>query len=529
MEYISTFVTSMIAPKLGLDSMSTVALSKMVDSLVVNNKIKRGLNRVKYPLAAAGMLAYAAYRYKDLRLPLLRRSGDIVYDVYDPDAITTFSNLFKKYPEFFAVCSVDHGTYRNTGSNDSNWVLPSVNTKFCIPEGVFTGVVIQGTMCAMYTNTSQTQIRHTEDGDVKGTDRIDIEKLYIRVVLSGNIISYASLLNVAEKCIKINDNDTLRERVRLYGTTVFRSFLSGGASTENITTSILKIQRSVYSGISYFDEYFSPRKQELLEYCKLDQCNLLLYGPAGTGKSMLIHTMAMHTERHIISIDLSALTKKEAYQVMSRAYVKGKYRRPHEYIVVFEEFDNTINVLKQREQAKLLEEREVLLRGETEYARYKSNNISALKENKDDSQLLRTSDLLALFQSCVPRRGQMLIATTNHYEKIKVELPALFRPGRMTPILIDYADRKTVSEIILKYFPESIETAVLPRNHTIPTSQIIELSKLHRGNYDVFVECLNAALHSNTSLQSTNENTTVSDDTTQSKNENTVVSDDIIV
>lgn len=494
MEYISTLVTSIIAPKCGLDSMSTVALSKVIDKLVDNKNIKKQLDRAKYPIAAAGVLAYVAYRYSSsIRIPLLWSSGDIVYDVYEPDAITTFSSMFKKYPAYFDICSVDHGTYRNTGTDTQYWVLPSVNTTFRIP---LADSFIIGTMCAMYTETSQTQLKMTEEGDVKGADRIEVEKLFIRIILTGNIISYATLLDIVDTCVKAYDADSQRATVKLYGVTVFRTLMSGCTATENIVTKILKIPRHVYTSISYFDDYFSSRKKELIEYCKLDQCNLLLYGPAGTGKSMLIHTIAMHTERHIISIDLTVLTKQDAYQIMSRAFINGRYYRPYEYVIVFEEFDNTINVFKQRERAKLLEEQAILLKGETEYAQYKSNNISAIKENKDDFQLLKTSDLLALFQSCVPRKGQMLIATTNHYEEIREELPALFRPGRMTPILIDYADRKTVAKIIYRYFPESIETIVLPQRHTVPTSQIIEIAKLHHGNYTTFLNSICTVIRS---------------------------------
>ena len=51
-----------------------------------------------------------------------------------------------------------------------------------------------------------------------------------------------------------------------------------------------------------------------------------------------------------------------------------------------------------------------------------------------DEGEFQLEDLLEILQGPVPREGQIIIATTNKFDEIKNECPALFRPGRLTPI-----------------------------------------------------------------------------------------------
>lgn len=491
MEHVGTLLSLFLAPKLGMDNTQSMLLSKVVDSCVssvagsrkTKERISKALGRYKYPLTVGIPVCYFAWKYASYFQRLTRSTSteDIIYDVYDNGGITTFSQLFKNYTELFEIRSVEHGTYKNTGDSLS-WVLPSVDTTFRLPDEN-----VMGIMCAMYIPTSKIQNKYDDNENVCSSESIKIEKLFIRITLVGNIISYAHLLRIAEQYYSRYLDGTRERTVKLFGVTVFRKYSSqSGMSTENIQSTILEMPRSEYNREMYFDNYFSSKKSELMTYCTLDQCNLLLHGPAGTGKSVLIHTMAMYTERHIVNLDLTVLTKREAYQILSCARIDGKAMQPHQYIIVFEEFDNTIRVFRDRERAKKLEEKEVRGKGAFSFAKYKSSNLSAIKDNPDDSQLLRISDLLALFQSCVPRKGQMMIATTNHFKKINKVLPALFRPGRMTPMLIGYADRKTISELVTHHFPDTIEIPVLQRGHRLSTSRIVEIAGIYRSDYTKF-------------------------------------------
>jgi len=85
------------------------------------------------------------------------------------------------------------------------------------------------------------------------------------------------------------------------------------------------------------------------------------------------------------------------------------------------------------------------------------------------------NDLLEIFQGTVPNDGAIMIATTNDYEGIKEMCPALFRPGRLTPIYFGYADKDLLQDISRFYFGRELEIYI-PDKLEIPTSQIIQIA-----------------------------------------------------
>lgn len=105
------------------------------------------------------------------------------------------------------------------------------------------------------------------------------------------------------------------------------------------------------------------------------------------------------------------------------------------------------------------------------------NNIIKSMDEDNKSNILRLSDLLELFQSPIPVKNRIIIATTNNFQRIKKAMPALFRAGRMTPIHFDNLNWDSLNELCMYYFQRAITTE--PRCINIPTSQIIELAIKH--------------------------------------------------
>lgn len=210
------------------------------------------------------------------------------------------------------------------------------------------------------------------------------------------------------------------------------------------------------------------------------QFNMLLHGPPGTGKSTFVYRLAMSTNRHIISIDLNNVVhKRNAYQIIQNPY--NKDMKPSEYIILFEEFDNVVLNLKEKETSK-----------------YKLNNK---KEDSNDTQTYKQiieniiddfelNDLLEIFQGPVPREGQIIIATTNKYDDIKEICPALFRPGRLTPIEFGYMTHQEVNKLSNLYFGRNVDIKFNPQ---IPTSKIIEIALYAKliNDPEYFVQELN--------------------------------------
>ena len=90
-------------------------------------------------------------------------------------------------------------------------------------------------------------------------------------------------------------------------------------------------------------------------------------------------------------------------------------------------------------------------------------------EDKNDFQL---EDLLEILQGPVPQEGQIIIATTNKFDEIYKECPALFRPGRLTPIEFGYLGSKEINKLASRYLGVNINIDFEPK---MATSKIIEI------------------------------------------------------
>jgi hypothetical protein len=112
------------------------------------------------------------------------------------------------------------------------------------------------------------------------------------------------------------------------------------------------------------------------------------------------------------------------------------------------------------------------------------NNIIKSMDDDNKSNILRLADLKELLQPAVPIKDRIIIATTNHYEKIKNCMPALFRSGRMSSIEFGYLDWPTLNKLTNYYF--RMDMVLPPFEICIPTSEIIELAIRIKLNEDSF-------------------------------------------
>ena len=281
-------------------------------------------------------------------------------------------------------------------------------------------------------------------------------------------------------------------------------------------------------------------------YGQTPKLNLLLHGPPGTGKSSFAYRVAMTLRRDIISMDLTKYPNRYIIDKLMHGYINpclsnGHMISPSRLVYVFDEFDRTIEFLiaAQDKEKRLFESKlksmsagnglAALLgsaAGKKSKSNSKTNSGSDSDCEEDDftipsvddtvgdpsttfaSQLLTIKDLLEIFQGVVDVDGRLIFAMTNHYDKIKKECPALFRPGRLTPVYFGYIGRETLLDIIQYYFKNKFTIPIgdldsLPSEFKIPTSEIIEQAIYFSGRgadgYSKFIKWLQVRCQEQTS------------------------------
>ena len=260
--------------------------------------------------------------------------------------------------------------------------------------------------------------------------------------------------------------------------------------TYNDITKMREFMKTEEGYKKYLASYFSPIKNEIwkrvekihynpqsiIDAGQIPNFNILAYGPPGSGKSTFAYRLAMTLNRHLISIDLSTccdLPLHVVYSLFCQPYYGNRFNstEPKKCIIILEEFDRAIFTLNQKQKKR-----------DMMFCLPWMNNQKVEKENekaeeKEEGRIKNfdLGDLLELLQGPIPNSGGIIVATTNHYEKIKEILPALFRPGRLTPIKFDYLNWDSLQELSLFYFQKEL---TIPKIDciNIPTSKLIDLA-----------------------------------------------------
>jgi chaperone BCS1 len=152
------------------------------------------------------------------------------------------------------------------------------------------------------------------------------------------------------------------------------------------------------------------------------QIGILLYGPPGTGKTSFIKAIAGYLNYSIYYLPADKLyTINEA--------VSGL---PDKCVLVIEDIDSN---------------------NATHSRQVKSKRLKQEEDIQDLLQISSLSDILNALDGLFASHGRILIATTNHIEKLD---SALIRPGRIDlQIEIGFVNSEILNKFIHNFFPDS--------------------------------------------------------------------------
>ncbi len=200
--------------------------------------------------------------------------------------------------------------------------------------------------------------------------------------------------------------------------------------------------------------------------------------------------------------------------ILNSETTNSQLYKPSDFVYILDEFDLSVEYL-QNEENSMNEMKKLSL---LHLNKINENNLTNIKNRLNDSDTVSNgsseqktpdnniqdfistgtdkvvvSDLLEVLQGPIPINGLIVIATTNHYDKIKSICPALFRSGRLLPMLFDYPSQTAINQFIKYYFNKDSDIK-FKNTLDIPISDLInfiEENSAEEDSYEQFLAYIN--------------------------------------
>lgn len=125
--------------------------------------------------------------------------------------------------------------------------------------------------------------------------------------------------------------------------------------------------------------------------------------------------------------------------------------------VIFEEFDAAIKILVQRNQMKQKCENKLKYITMNKDSKEDDENVNVSWYNPKELQI---EDIQILLQGSCEFPGRFVIATTNDYQYLKYNVPALVRDGRSTLIEFNRMDLYQLKQLVEYYFGDGYDKKI---------------------------------------------------------------------
>jgi hypothetical protein len=170
----------------------------------------------------------------------------------------------------------------------------------------------------------------------------------------------------------------------------------------------------------------------------------LFYGEPGTGKTSSVMAMANEDNRHIIEIPMKKIHDTNILRkILSLTSINKIPFKKSEIIYLFDEitFDTMTEYSDERKYSRW---------GPPPIKQENKEDKEDNKENKEDKTkneklFIDIGEVLSILDGIGNYDGMIIVATTNHKEKLP---PALCREMRLTPLYFTYIDRPNIIKMI---------------------------------------------------------------------------------
>ncbi len=522
---------SQLLQRLGVDGSSSLLLSSIAIPLLVDNsdtlfsKVMM-LLEIEYLLCFG--VGFILYSYRRLfsrktisfleKIGLMRKVVKIIID--EGPTISSFFLFKKENPSLFEESS--NISIGNSKNSVNEYCIDPVLSPMCLsspePEGIISifdfdlsgsklldllpeksreNTHYQGSYVISKKEVTKKKFLNNEKGALESSLPFEVFILNISLTKGSGEILLSLLSSFAEQ----HERKTRK-----------RSHLSGKYERKSKRVRVKETPLPPFCGrgrSEIYDSLFGRKLKSVFEKC-CDvfrnpekyysrggaRTSVLLYGPPGTGKSMIVNRLSEELNLHVAEIDFLSLTPEEAHSCVRELNLHPC----SEFILHLGEIDILIEELIRREERVKISEKNLYFSTVSRSKRSsRDSDDDDEEEIPSDRKKILFSNLLEIFQGAIPCHGAIVIATTNHYEKMmkipgyEERVEALFRDGRMTPVKIDYVSSETLDEITSFYFGKTVGENLFSgdfKKFGISSSNIIRLVNESDDVFKIFVEKL---------------------------------------